>query len=174
MKKIISILFILCSLNGNYVIAQKFIPKKLPTVRTPVRVPTVRTPVRVPTVPTVWTPVRVQAVPSAPISVSASTPSKLIGIDMESRGFIRERHLSSSSGKPSSTIENNNGPLYSPSNINIHTSPPKVNMDKLRMKIMKCQNRLNKNEMIVDEFIFIGLLIKQNEYGEYYITNYAA
>ena len=189
MKKLISILFILGFLNGNYVIAQKFIPKKLPTVRTPVRVPTVptvRTPVRVPTVPTVRTPVRVstvptvrtpvcvQVVPSAPISISASTPSKLISIDMENRGFIRERHLSSPSEKPSSTIENYNGPLYSPSNINIHTSPPKVNMDKLRMKIMKCQNRLNKNEMIVDEFIFIGLLIKQNEYGEYYVTNYAA
>lgn len=96
---------------------------------------------------------------------------------MENRGFIRESHLSSPSERPRSTIENienNNEPLYSPSNINIHTSPPKVNLDKLRMKVMKCQDRLNKNEMIVDEFIFIGLLIKQNEYGESYITNYAA
>ena len=177
MKKIISILFILCSLNGNYVIAQKFIPKKLPTVRTQVRVPTVPTvwtPVRVPTVPTVRPPDRVQVVPSAPISVSASTPSKLISIDMENRGFIRESHLSSPSEKPCSTIENYNEPLYSPSNINIHTSPPKVNMDKLRLKVMMKQNRLNKADMTTDEFIFIGLLIYHNEYGEYCITDYAA
>ena len=42
------------------------------------------------------------------------------------------------------------------------------------MKVMMKQNRLNKNEMKTDEFIFIGLLINQNEYGEYYVTNYAA
>lgn len=42
------------------------------------------------------------------------------------------------------------------------------------MKVLMKQNRLNKNEMIADKFIFIGLLINYNEYGEYCIANYAA
>ena len=189
MKKIISILFILCFLNGNYVIAQGNISKSLTILGKPVRVPTVPTlgksvkvstvptlgkPIRVPTVSTLGKSVKVSTVPTASISESASKPSKSIRIDMEDRGFIHEKHLSSPSERPSSTIENNNGLLPSPSNVNIQTIPPKVNMDKLRMKVMKYQNRLNKNEMKADNFIFIGFKINQNEHGEYYFTNYAA
>ena len=213
MKKIISILFILCFLNGNYVIAQwhKQVIKNLKEIkrtgyRGPVPRPVPDFRLRVPDVPQVLGfRLRVTDVPQVPdlhlrvpdappvpgfrlrvqdmLSVSngfsegVSIPSKFISIDMENRGFIQELHLSSPSERPRSTIEiieNNHEPLYSPSNINILTSPPKVNLDKLRMKVMKCQDRLNKNEMIVDEFIFIGLLIYHNEYGEYYITNYAA
>lgn len=224
MKKILSILFILCFLNGNYVIAQKLPHPKISTYRKLVRTPELR--IHLPTVqthlPTVQThllrvqthlptvPIRVKKVPyhvksgsfhvgmhtsldemenlhysiANPESDFLSVPTGLsesglplsprINIDMENREFIHEKHLSSPSEKPSSTIENSNGLPQSESIINIHTISPKVNMDKLRMKIMKCQNRLNKNEMKADEFILIGLLINHNEYGEYYVTNYAA
>lgn len=72
---------------------------------------------------------------------------------MRERGFIPQEHVLSTS-----CIEVS------------QSSSPKVNLDRIRMKVMMKQKRLNKNEMIADEFIFIGLLINYNEYGEYYIT----
>ena len=185
--KIISILFILCFLNGNFVIAQKFVPKKLPAVRTTVRVPNVRTSrvpnVRTSRVPNVRTHVPgirtiVPYISSVPdeLNESASRPSELprpsetISIDLENRGFVPEEHLSISQEQQSFTIESNDESVSSPHIVNT----PKVNLDKIRMKIMMKRNRLNKDEMITDEFIFIGILINHDEYGEYCITSYAA
>ena len=87
---------------------------------------------------------------------------------MENRGFIKKEHIYSPSDNSTLLFETTeNKDITVPSSLNSHASPPKVNLEKL-------QNRLNKNEMKTDEFIFIGLLINQNEYGEYYVTNYAA
>lgn len=90
--------------------------------------------------------------------------------ETENRGFIPERHLSTSQEQQIFTTESNEEGVSSPHIVN----PPKVNLNKIRMKVMMKQNRLNKAEMITDEFIFIGLLIYHNEYGEYCITDYAA
>lgn len=76
---------------------------------------------------------------------------------MRERGFIPQEHVLSTS-----CIDV------------LQPSSPKVNLDKIRMKVMMKQNRLNKNEMIADKFILIGLLINYNEYEEYYITGDAA
>jgi len=101
-------------------------------------------------------------------------PSEL-DYDMENRGFIKKEHIYSPSDNSTLLFETTeNKDITVPSSLNSHASPPKVNLEKLRLKVMMKQNRLNKNEMKTDEFIFIGLLINQNEYGEYYVTNYAA
>ena len=76
---------------------------------------------------------------------------------MRERGFIPQEHILSTS-----SIEES------------QPSAPKLNLDRIRMKVMMKQNRLNKSEMKADEFIIIGLLIYHNEYGECYITDYAA
>jgi len=76
---------------------------------------------------------------------------------MRERGFIPQEHILSTSN-----------------NEETQPNAPKVNLDKIRMKVMMKQNRLNKKEMKADKFIIIGILIYHNDYGEYIITNYAA
>lgn len=84
---------------------------------------------------------------------------------MSGRGLVKEKHIMSQSDNSKSITENKNGIL----------SPPTSNdMNEVRMKIMRFQNRLNKYEMKKDTLIFMGLIINQNEYDEYYIANYAA
>ena len=201
MKKILSILFILCFLNGNFVIAQKG-PKKFPTVRTTDRLSSVRSNrpsvhlnipsvhsnipsvhSNIPGVSTFKPPVRthIPGVRTSASSVSngliesASKPLKLLSpsekirIDIENRGFVPEKHFSISQEKQSFPIESNEEGVSSLHIVN----PPKVNLDKIRMKVMMKQNRLNKNEMKEDGFIIIGLL-NFNEYGEPSITDYVA
>lgn len=211
MKKIISILFILCFINCGFLNAQR-IPIRLPKIPTNFTIPKVgtSTAARAATAATAArAAARAEAATAARVAVRAeaarvatrtvgkevlpetllrphkrlspsfnnlsrygsiSIPNEL-DYDMENRGFIRKEHSDNSSSFFETT---DNNVLTVPSSLNSHASPPKVNLDKLRMKVMMKQNRLNKNEMKTDEFIFIGLLINQNEYGEYYVTNYAA
>lgn len=103
-------------------------------------------------------------------SVLTPIPASIINFDLNNRGFVPERHLSTSQEQRSSFLKSNEGDVISQPIVN----PPKVKMDKMRLKVMMKRNRLNKAEMITDEFILIGLLIYQNEYEEYYVTNYAA
>ena len=197
MKKIISILFFLCFINCNFINAQR-IPL-LPKVPTRFTIPKVPTRFTIPKVETITaarvaeTAARVatrtvgkevlpgtlqgpqkRQSPSFNNSSRYGIPSEL-DYDMENRGFIKKEHIYSPSDNSTLLFETTeNKDITVPSSLNSHASPPKVNLEKLRLKVMMKQNRLNKNEMKTDEFIFIGLLINQNEYGEYYVTNYAA
>ena len=82
-------------------------------------------------------------------------------VNLEQRGFVKEKHLTSPSENSTVEIENTESLL-------------RFDLDKLRIKVMMKQNRLNKAEMIPDKFNFYGLLIYHSEYGEYCITDYAA
>lgn len=202
MKKIISILFILC-ISFCQVEAQGFLSKAVKagsaatkSVSRPIIIPNpiwLATPHGVPgpvvpkilfvtspqapdpivlTRPRVFTTPQNINILSTPAQNNVRTPIP-VGInhfEIENRGFIPERHLSTSQEQQKFTTESNEEGASSPHIVN----PPKVNLDKIRMKVMMKQNRLNKAEMITDEFIFISLLIYHNEYGEYCITDYAA
>lgn len=200
MKKIISILYILCFINCGFLNAQR-IPIRLPKKPTNFTIPKVgtSTAARAAIAATAARAEAATAATAARVATrtlgkkvlpetllrphkrlspsynnlsrygSISIPNEL-DYDMENRGFIRKEHSDNSSSF-FETIDNND--LTVPSSLNSHASPPKVNLDKLRLKVMMKQNRLNKNEMKEDEFIIIGLL-NFNEYGEPSITDYVA
>ena len=100
-------------------------------------------------------------------------PNGFVNIDSENRGFIIDKHTSSSSEKSNPEIEETSEFILSPpTSANSDTDLPKSHLDNLRMRVMKHIKQLNTDEMKMDEFFFIGLLIIQDEYGEYLFTIY--
>lgn len=186
MKKIISILFLFCFVICSPSRAQAQTLVK--AARTSGRALSMGTPVKLPKV-LPQTVVKITSINQMRNGINSITPNSRVGTAVGSRpqlmrppqnlrnlipyaipdhylpshrlmlerGFIPQEHILSTSN-----------------NEETQPSAPKVNLDKIRMKVMMKQNRLNKKEMKADEFIIIGILIYHNDYGEYIITNYAA
>lgn len=196
MKKIISILFLFCLVVCSPSRAQAQALAKVARTITSGRALPIGTPVKPPRVlPKVQQPVvSVKSTSQMPLGVNSVMPNSRVGTVIGSRSHLKSP--SQNLRKPIHSVTPNfslpdpyipsHGLLrergFIPQEHSLSTSSieesqpssPKVNLDKIRMKVMIKQNRLNKDEMKADEFIFIGLLINYNEYGEYYITDYAA